>query len=284
MFRKLLGLAPQETEQGAYKPSPLALKLATVSKTNYESKQYPPLPPTAFSKILILCTEEQYMTMKNGKRFDTGNHPVELFVPMLHLHQAGFAFEFVTPTGKSVKIEQWAFPDKDEAVQAIYNEYKADLEAPTSLPQVLQGLDAQSPYAAIFIPGGHGAMLGLPENKGVRQLLEWAQQYDRYVLAICHGPAALLAADANNFMYKGYKMAAFPDRTDKQTPIFGYLPGQMPWHFGERLEERGVTIVNSKPDTTCHVDRKLITAASPLAAQAFGQLAATTLNEALQGQ
>lgn len=38
--------------------------------------------------------------MKNGTYFSTGYHPVEAFLPMLHLKNAGFDFEIATPTGK----------------------------------------------------------------------------------------------------------------------------------------------------------------------------------------
>jgi molecular chaperone Hsp31 and glyoxalase 3 len=101
------------------------------------------------------------------------------------------------------------------------------------------------------------------------------------MLAICHGPAALLAANLNNdkdsFIYKGYKIAAFPDSVDKQTPMIGYMPGHMPWKFGEKLNELGVTFINKKADKTCHIDRKLISGASPQAANDFGKLSATEL-------
>ena len=102
-----------------------------------------------------------------------------------------------------------------------------------------------------------------------------------HLLAICHGPAALLAAnldgDKDSFIYKGYKIAAFPDAVDEQTPMMGYMPGHMPWKFGEKLNDLGVTIINEGADNTCHVDRKLVTGASPLAANDFGKLAATEL-------
>ena len=45
------------------------------------------------------------MRMKNGKEFSTGNHPVETILPLLHLKEAGFNFEFVTPTGKPAVLE-----------------------------------------------------------------------------------------------------------------------------------------------------------------------------------
>ena len=64
---------------------------------------------------------------------------------------------------------------------------------------------------------------------------------------------------------------------DKQSPMIGYMPGHMPWIYGERLNKLGVTILNEEADNTCHVDRKLITGASPLAANNFGKLAANAL-------
>lgn len=79
------------------------------------------------------------------------------------------------------------------------------------------------------------------------------------------------------FAYNGYKMVAFPDKVDKQSPRIGYMPGQLPWHLGERLEELGVTILNTKADDSCHVDRKLVTGASPAASYELGKLAARAL-------
>ena len=87
----------------------------------------------------------------------------------------------------------------------------------------------------------------------------------------------MAADDDTSFIYNGYKIAAFPDAVDKQTPMIGYMPGHMPWKFGEKLSELGVTIVNTKADNSCYLDRHLITGASPKAANDFGRLAAETL-------
>ena len=76
-------------------------------------------------------------------------------------------------------------------------------------------------------------------------------------------------------------MAVFPDSVDKMTPMIGYLPGHMPWRLQEKLSELGAKIVNAKADDTCCVDRRLITGASPLAANALGKLAVETLLEQL---
>jgi molecular chaperone Hsp31 and glyoxalase 3 len=58
------------------------------------------------------------------------------------------------------------------------------------------------------------------------------------------------------------------------TPLFGYMPGHMPWYFGEKLKELVVEIINKKANGTCHRYRKLITGDGPNAANGFGKMAA----------
>ncbi len=276
-----LGLEPQETEAGIYIPSTSSLKLAAPSKTNYDNTDYD-TPYTGKKKILMVCTEKQYMTMENGNKFDTGNHPVEMMVPLLHFKKAGFEVDVFTPTGDAVKVEQWAMPEDDKDVKEIYAEYKSKLENPNSIAGFVANDMADSDdYAAIFIPGGHGAMLGLPEDKNLGELLRWGHEKDLFTLAICHGPAALLAANLdsseNDFIFKGYKIVAFPTGMDKQMPKLGYLPGTMPWYFGEKLEDLGVTISNKLASGQTHQDRKLISGDGPLAANEFGKISAKAL-------
>ena len=276
---------PTQIEDGAYIPSPLALKLATSPITDFDNTVYEN-KHTGNKKVLMICTEERNMTMANGKKFSTGNHPVEILLPALHLKNAGFDVDVVTPTGKPVAVEMWAMPNEDENVKAIYKEFKNKFEKPRSLADFVNTTmnDTINKYAAIFIPGGHGAMLGLPKNKDVGKVLKWSHNNDLFTLAICHGPAALLAGNVDenkeDFIYKGYKIAAFPDAVDAQGPMIGYTPGPMPWIYGEKLNDLGITIINTEADNTVHIDRKLITGASPLAANAFGKLAATELLKA----
>lgn len=282
MIKKLLGIAPKPTKDGAFSPSTLALKVATSSKTDYEKIDFPNANQKNELKVLMVCTEERNMVMANGKKFSTGNHPVEMLLPMLHLNNAGFDIDIYTPSGKEVKIEMWAFPEKDENVKAIYFKYKEQFKKPKSLSDFVQEeMNASTNYIAVFIPGGHGAMLGLPENNDLKKLIFWSENKELLMLSICHGPAALIAASIDEpkeeFIFKGYRIAAFPDSVDKQTPLIGYMPGHMPWKFGEKLNELGVEIINKKADKTCHMDRNLITGASPDAANDFGKLCATEL-------
>jgi molecular chaperone Hsp31 and glyoxalase 3 len=283
MLKKLLGMAPQIEPDGSYSPSKLALKLATSDTTDFENISYKKYAGNK-SKIVVLFTEEKNMKMKNGKLFSTGNHPVEALLPMLHLKNAGFDFEIVTPTGKPVVFEMWAFPNGDKHVNAIYQELKADFDAPKKLTDFIDNsFNKADSYAALFIPGGHGAMIGIPEDANVGTLLHWAHQNDLFTITLCHGPGALFSANISGekFIYEGYKMAVFPDAVDKKTPMIGYLPGHMPFGVSERLKKLGVTLMNTKSDKTVCRDKKLITGASPLASNELGKLAANTLLEEL---
>ena len=275
---------PKLEEDGSYSPSSLALSLGTVSKTDFEDIKYTKYEGDK-SKVLVIFTEEKNLEMKNGKLFSTGNHPVEALVPMLHLKNAGFDFEIATPSGKPVVFEMWAFPEEDANVTAIYNEYKSRFEKPKKLTEfIANSFTNDSSYAAVFIPGGHGAMIGLPADKNVGKVLNWAYQSDLFTITLCHGPGVLLstALDNQKFLYDGYKMAVFPDAVDEMTPMIGYLPGHMKKGVSERLKNLGVTIVNTESDKTVCVDRKLITGASPLASNELGKLAANTLLKELK--
>ena len=64
------------------------------------------------------------MEMKNGKVFNTGNHPIEMLVPMLHFRDAGFKFDIATTTGRPVVLEMWAYPTKDENVKNFHDEVR----------------------------------------------------------------------------------------------------------------------------------------------------------------
>ena len=270
---------PTLEEDGSYSPSSLALNLGTVSVTDFEDIQYTKYEGER-SKVLVIFTERKNLQMKNGKMFSTGNHPVEALVPMLHLKNAGFDFEIVTPTGKPVVFEMWAFPAEDKNVKAIYNEYRANFEQPKKLTDfVTNSFANDSSYAAVFIPGGHGATIDLPKDSNVAKTLNWANESDLFTITLCHGPAALLSTtlDGQKFLYEGYEMAVFPDAVDEMTPMVGYLPGHMTQGWSEKLKDLGATIVNTESDKTVTIDRKLITGASPLASNELGRLAAETL-------
>jgi molecular chaperone Hsp31 and glyoxalase 3 len=215
--------------------------------------------------------------MKNDKVFSTGNHPVEMLVPMLHFRDAGFTFDIATASGGPVKLEMWAYPTKDENVKSLHEDIKSMMEAPKKLSDITSLDD----YSAIFIPGGHGCMINLPTCAALGALLHIAHDKGLPTVTLCHGPSALLSTCAEGtgteFAYKGYESMCFTDKTDAFTPKLGYLPGPMPWKCQESIEKLGVKVLNTDEKGAVHQDRELITGDSPTAANNLGVFAAPIL-------
>ncbi|MUM15958.1 protein deglycase HchA [Mycobacterium sp. CBMA271] len=276
---------PDPAEDNAYFPSPYSLSQYVPPTTDFAGVRYENSYTGGRWKILMIATEERYMLMQNGTMFSTGNHPVEMLLPLHHLKAAGFGIDVATVSGNPAKLELWAMPREDDAVLATYSELSAKLKKPQKLSHVIaDDLGPDSDYLAIFIPGGHGVLLGIPDSEEVRTVLDWAMEFDKYVITLCHGPGALLAAglDRDESPFRGYSLCVFPDSLDTGVNIeIGYIPGQMPWLVGDNLRKQGVTIVNTGITGQTHVDRKLLTGDSPLASNNLGLLAAETLVNAV---
>ena len=269
-----------EAEFNAFFPSKFALGQFTSPKSDLKDVDYAQ-PYTGTRRILVIGTDERYLKMDNGTLFSTGNHPIETLVPMYHLDKAGFEFDIATISGNLMKFEFWAMPKGDEEITQFYKKYLERFQNPFRLSDVVKSLSSGSDYVALFIPGGHGPLIDLPFSDDVAAALRWAIDNDRHIVSICHGPAALLALsaqeNAGSFPFAGYTITSFPDASDRLIPDMGYMPGHLTWQFGEKLKALGVTIKNDEPDESTHKDRKLLTGASPKAANALGKLAAETL-------
>jgi len=270
---------PDKAEYNAFFPSPYSLAEYTSSRSDLDGADYPN-PYTGSRRILVIAADERYLPTDNGALFSTGNHPVETLVPMYHLRKAGFDFDIATLSGEMVKFELWAMPAEDTAITGLHKDYLGSFLKPHRLSDIVAGLGPQTDYAGVFIPGGHGALIGLPGSEDVAAVIRWVMDNDRHLISLCHGPAAFLALAANgkgSNPLLGYSICAFPDAADRQTPDIGYMPGHLTWYFGERLKAMGMTIVNDDIAGATHQDRKVITGDSPFAANALGKLAATAL-------
>lgn len=269
-------------EENAFFPSPYSLSQYTARKTDFGGVEFTAPYRGGRWKVLMIAADERYLLMQNGKMFSTGNHPVEMLLPMHHLDQAGFEIDVATLSGNPVKLEMWAMPWEDAAVQSAYKKYLPQLKQPRKLSAIMKSnLEDDSPYIAVFIPGGHGVMIGIPQSEEVKQVLRWALERDKHIVSLCHGPASLLAAAIGerpeDFPFRGYKICVFPDELDLQNPSIGYMPGPMPWFVAEKLRALGVEVLNHDITGKCHQDRKLITGDSPLASNNLGKLAARAL-------
>ncbi|MFG2817272.1 glyoxalase III HchA [Streptomyces sp. NPDC048410] len=276
--------APDPAEDNAFFPSPYSLSKYTAPKTNFEGVEHKGAYTGGRWKVLMIGTDERYLLTEDGKFFSTGNHPVEMLLPLHHMMEAGFDVDVATLSGNPVKLELWAMPEEDKAVMETYEALKPKLKQPLKLSEVVADkLGPESDYLAVFIPGGHGAVIGLAESEDVTETLDWALANDKYVITLCHGPAALLAAarGKDESPFDGYSLCVFPDALDTGANLeMGYLPGRLRWLVADLLERQGVTVLNSDITGQTHQDRKLLTGDSPLASNALGLLSADVLVEA----
>jgi molecular chaperone Hsp31 and glyoxalase 3 len=269
--------ASRQTPEGTFEPSCFARCLAIKRTTDYKPSTFDNV--ATGGTVLVVVTDDGRLTTQNGKVFASGNHPTETLLPLMDFRRAGLEIKFATVSGKPVVLEMWAFPDKDAAVTAFYDEIKPLLEAPLKLDDVDPTL---SGYAGIFVPGGHGAMVNLPDSVVLGRLLRTAHDQALPTVVLCHGPAALLAAAKVDgpFPYNGYKLVTFTDKMDQTSPKIGYLPGQLPWLMQAALRDQGMDPFNGKETGATHVDRELVSGDSPQAANAIGKLAAPLMVEA----
>lgn len=273
---------PDQAEDNAFFPSPYSLSQFTSPKSDLSDADYPNPYQGGRWKILLIGADERYLLTDNGTMFSTGNHPVETLLPMYHLDKAGFAFDVATLSGNPVKFEFWAMPSEDTEVKNFYAKYREQFKKPLKLSDVVEkALGEDSDYIGVFIPGGHGALIGLPKSADVKAALHWAITNDKFVISLCHGPAAMLAAgigeSRDSYIFNGYKICAFPDSLDAKTPDIGYMPGHLTWKFGEQLKALGVEIINQDISGATLQDRKLLTGDSPLAGNNLGKLAVEAL-------
>lgn len=264
------------------------MAVAVPERTAYTPVDYENTLGDAHNRVLFLCTEDGLLTCTNGTVFKTGNHPVEIFVVVLHLERAGFNVDLATPSGAPVPIEEFAIPQDDTVISDAMARYADQLARPLAMGEVLAGLTDASPYVAVYVPGGHGAVLSVPTSPEAKGILDWVLKTNRFLITICHGPAGLLSLaldeDPATFPLRGYDMAAFPDSGDRMMELIGYLPGEMPYFFNAKLEALGVKIVSHLPVGGVHTDRRVLSGDSPFAADKLGRLAAQTLLDSVHAE
>ncbi|HEX3426985.1 MAG TPA: DJ-1/PfpI family protein [Acidimicrobiales bacterium] len=128
-------------------------------------------------------------------------------------------------------------------------------------------------FDGIFIPGGHGPMVDMARNPDVGRALRLLNQRDRTIAALCHGPAALLAAGERQdgqWIFDGYKLTSFSDEEEDQTRV-GKLG--MPWFLETSLKNAGAVFDDAPGPWLSHVvvDRNLVTAQNPMSADAAAE-------------
>lgn len=130
---------------------------------------------------------------------------------------------------------------------------------------------ADSPFDAIFLAGGHGAMYDFPSSTALRDRLRRMDEDGAVISAVCHGPAGFLGVTRGDGhpLVHDRKVTCFSWREEK-------LAGRdedVPFRLDEALREAGASYTKALRPMASKVvtDHRLVTGQNPTSAKGVGE-------------
>jgi putative intracellular protease/amidase len=199
----------------------------------------------------------------------TGFWLEELASPYYALLQAGHALTLCSPHGGLVPVD----PISCEA-QQMSNTSRRFLQDPEAMSQLadtlpLSDIDAAD-YDAVFYPGGHGPLWDLYEHAHSIGIIESMHAAGKPIAAVCHGPAALLqaCADDGRPITAGRRVTAFSNSEERAVG----LADQVPYLLEDELTRQGAVFCKAEDwSDHCVVDGNLITGQNPASSQSVAE-------------
>ncbi|QHT47870.1 type 1 glutamine amidotransferase domain-containing protein [Bacillus sp. SB49] len=202
--------------------------------------------------ILMVVTTADKM----NEELDTGLWLSEFGEAYLEFVKQGYTITVATPKGGKAPVDERSL-EGGETPQEIL-----DTAVHLENTKKLEDLDHTEQYDAIFLPGGHGTMFDLPDNKKLHDIIQDLYEADKVVAAVCHGPAGLVGVKRSDGspLVKGHTVTSFTDEEERATTLDAY----MPFLLETRLRELGADF-SAKENWTDHVQvsGKLITGQNP---------------------
>jgi putative intracellular protease/amidase len=213
---------------------------------------------TIFS-ILIIVTS--FADMGAGGK--TGVWLEEYAVPYTTFEQKQYKITVASIQGGDVPIDPRSAPTKEQAL--AWEKPMKELKHSVKLSAV-----DTSKYDAVYIPGGHGAVFDMPNDKTLKAVLEKFVGDGKLVASTCHGPASLLninKADSKPFV-EGKKVTSFTNKEE----LAGKLDKHVPFLLETELKNKGAIFV-AKENWSDHIeiDGNLITGQNPQSSKSIAQ-------------
>ncbi|MEO8927558.1 MAG: type 1 glutamine amidotransferase domain-containing protein [Caulobacteraceae bacterium] len=218
--------------------------------------------------VLIVVTSAD--TLAPGH--PTGLWLEEFAVPYTALAEVGVAITVASPKGGAAPIDPKTAPD--DKAREKWGPAIAALADTKRLAEMSQGA-----FDVLYIPGGHGPMVDLRHDADLAALIGAFDKAGKIVAAICHGPAALLAAtgaDGEPFL-KGRKVTGF---TNGEEALAG-LQAVVPFALETQMRAAGGLFEHALLPMTGHlvIDRNLITGQNPASSLAMAKALVGALAE-----
>jgi putative intracellular protease/amidase len=260
---------------------------------------------TAKGNVLVLVSSGHGLPLKDGKVYaGAGYYLNELTVPVRALMKEGYEITFANPKGNTPQMDvNSAIPQffgGDEAKLQDYLKFRdtlTGLENPTRISDVVaSGLDQ---YGAVFVPGGHGPMMDLLDDPDAGTVLRHFHQTSKPTAVLCHGGISLLAASPNSkqvvaaltagdvagaqaqaqgWIYSGYKVTVFSTAEEQQREPLE-IGGKVLFYPDFALHTAGADVSVVEPWKSYVIqDRELISGQNPFSDEALLKLLLPVLN------
>jgi putative intracellular protease/amidase len=184
---------------------------------------------TAPSILILLTSHARLGTTGRA----TGFWLEELAVPYLELTGAGARVDLASPLGGRPPAD----PESERTSDPAVKRFLADTDATAKLAETLPLAGVADTYDAILVVGGHGVMWDLATSHTAATLLSRQYAAGRVVAAVCHGPAALVAATKadGSPLVAGHRVTGFSNAEEREAK----LSEIMPFLLESRLAELG---------------------------------------------
>lgn len=227
--------------------------------------------------ILIVLSAADKWTRADGSFYESGVWAQEFVDIDEAFGRAGFKVDLASPGAIVPTMDKRSLDpatvgdDVAERMRAYLDENAARIEKPLILADI-----RTADYDAIVVPGGHGPVEDLYKDPDMGRILIEADRADKIIAAICHGPAALLAARDENgrWPFAGRKMTALSDEEEIE---FGTAENA-PWLLAETLRKLGA-VFEQGPNWRAHVvkDGNLLTGQNPQSSTSLAEVVIAAL-------
>ena len=211
-------------------------------------------------KILFIISSAAFIGPNKRK---TGYYLPEVTHPHYEFLQAGYEVDFVSIEGGEPPVDGL---EVEDPLNKIFLE--SDAWNKINNTQSVADVDT-SEYVAVFVPGGLGPVVDMPENEHVQRIL--ADFYDRgdVVGAVCHGPVALLNVKLKDgsYLVADKNVASFSNSEEE-----GYAKEDVPFLLESALVERGAKYASVEDWQPYSVtDERLVTGQNPASAKGVAE-------------
>lgn len=231
------------------------------------------------ARVLIVTTS--HGVMNDGTL--TGLWAEELATPYYALRDAGFGATLASIGGGPIPFDPLGVKAADPLPRSV-ERLLAD-RAAMQLVQITPGVDEIDPagFAAIYLPGGHGALWDMPGSAALAARLSWFDAAGRPIAASCHGPAGLLGATRRDGqpLVANRRLCAFTRAEEDRVG----RAGAVPFLLEDRLRSQGAQFsagAHFQPHAIR--DGNLITAQNPASSEKLSALLLQALTETAKAQ